>query len=405
VAVAGCSEFLTVPTPTVINSSAIDPVADAATLGNSAQQNFATAYGLLNMYTGWMAGEATVAETFPTRNEFGRREVVNTNSSITPDMWRPLSRSASSARNVLALALPTPTTNIVRAQAALFSAYSFQMMAETFCAGTVGGGAKITVPALLDSAIANFTLAIDVGRANGTATGTLYKSIAFVGRARANLQRGSTAAAATDADSVPAGFTYSLPYIDDAGNRTRLSNTYWQFIRDRGSISVNTAFRTGDSRLPFVNGASIGFAAQDASSGIFWVQQKWPGYGSAIRLASKLEADYIKAEATGGTAGQLALIAARRTAAGLPAYAGATDAASVLTEFFTQKGFDFWLEGKRLGDIQRYPTVAASAAQTQFIGLPPVGGTYFKPGFAQIGNAICTPVPFDETSTNKNYVP
>jgi hypothetical protein len=81
----------------------------------------------------------------------------------------------------------------------------------------------------------------------------------------------------------------------------------------------------------------------------------------------------------------------------LGAYAGAVDAASVMTELMTQKGFDFWLEGKRLGDFQRQPAA--------IIGVPVTGATYFKPGFAPIGAATCYPVPFAETSTNTNYVP
>src|SRR5256885_3856116 len=47
---------------------------------------------------------------------------------------------------------------------------------------------------------------------------------------------------------------------------------------------------------------------------------------------------------SGGTATQLAQVAARRAANGQPAYGGATDSNSVLTEFFTQRGFDFYLE-------------------------------------------------------------
>ncbi|MDP9143368.1 MAG: hypothetical protein M3N43_01465, partial [Actinomycetota bacterium] len=105
---AGCTEYLTVPDPTVIDVANLDPVADAALLAGSAQQNFAVAYGWLIMYSGWFVGESDVAETFPTRNEFGRRDVVAQNGSLSADVWVPLSRAAAASALVLALELPDP---------------------------------------------------------------------------------------------------------------------------------------------------------------------------------------------------------------------------------------------------------------------------------------------------------
>ena len=404
VAAAGCNDFLNTPNPTVIDADAIDPTADAAVLANSAQQNYAVYHGLGAMYSAWFTGEAIVAETFPTRNEFGRRDIVNVNGSLNTDVWVPLQRALSTSRFVMGLSLPTPTTNISLAQAALFNGFSFLSMAEQFCEGTFSvnpgtPGPRMNTNAMLDSAISSFNLAISVGRANGTATGVSYKNAAFVGLARAQLQRGNGAAAGTAADSVPAGFVFNMNYIDDLANRTRLANTMWQFTRDRGSISVGDFFRPtpADSRVPFQNGATFSpvLAAQDPLSGTFWVQLKFPGYASPIRLASRLEADYIRAE-VGNDAAKLALIAARRTAASLPAFTGTTPA-EILTEFFTQKGFDFWMENKRIADFRRAPAGVA--------GVPVPGSTYFKPGFAPVGNNTCYPVPFAETSTNPAFNP
>ena len=99
VATAGCNDFLTVKNPTVIEVTTLDPVNDAPVLANSAVQNFYTAYGWMIMYSSWMAGETDVAETFPTRNEFGRRDVVTSNTSLSGDVWVPLSQAAASARS------------------------------------------------------------------------------------------------------------------------------------------------------------------------------------------------------------------------------------------------------------------------------------------------------------------
>src|SRR5205085_2504953 len=55
--VGGCSNWLSVDNPGVIDQGALDPVADAPTLAKSAQQNFASAYGHLIVYSSWFTGE------------------------------------------------------------------------------------------------------------------------------------------------------------------------------------------------------------------------------------------------------------------------------------------------------------------------------------------------------------
>ncbi len=395
--VAACSGFLEVESPNVIDAAAVNPITDAVTLANSAQQSFQSALGWSIMYGAWFTGEAIVAETFPTRNEFGRRDVTTANGSHNGEVWFPLSQSMAGNHLVAELALnpalPTPDTNINLVRAHTWLGYGFVRMAESFCEGTVYGGPLLNTNAMLDSAIANFTVAITKATANGTATATTLGNVSRVGRARANLQRGNTAAAIADATAVPAGFSFSFNHLDDPGNRTRLSNRMWQFTFDRGSISVPASYQVSDPRVTYLLPGQHSLAAQDPNSGPFVVQQKYPAFTSPIRVASKLEADYIAAEAQ-GTAAQLSLVGTRRTAAGRPAYAGATDAASVLSEFMRQKHLDFYLEGQRLGDFRRN-----TAAVT---GVPVAGAAYFKPGFAPIGNQTCYPLPLAETDNNDN---
>ncbi|MDH5233534.1 MAG: hypothetical protein OEW77_01150 [Gemmatimonadota bacterium] len=387
-----CSDILSVKNPNVIDAGTVDPVQDALTLANSAQQSFASSLGWTNMYSAWFTGEADVAETFPTRNEFGRRDVVTSNGSHNSDVWFPLSQAAAGNHLVLGLALPTPTTNINYVRASTWLGYSFVVMAEQFCQGVVYGGPLLTTDNMLDSAIANFTNAITIGSANGTAAAVALANAARVGRARAYLQKGNKPQALIDANATPAGFNYSFSAIDDPANRTRLSNRMWQFTFDRGSISVSPAYRVTDSRIAYLPPPN-GYSPQDATTGPFYVQQKYPAFTSSYRVASKLEADYIAAESQ-TTTEQLALINARRTAGGQAAYGGATDASSVLTELMRQKHLDFWLEGKRLGDFRRNPNNVAN--------MPVPGAVYFKPGFAPIGNQTCYPLPLNETDNNPN---
>lgn len=392
-ATAACSEFVTVDNPNVIDISAIDPVRDAATLANSAQQNYAIALGWSIMYSSWFNGESIVAETFPTRNEFGRRDVSSGNGSLNTDVWSPLSLAAASTKIVLDLALPEPTTNINYARTALWRGYSYILMAETFCRGTVESGPALTTDAMLDSAVVHFSSAITIGTANGGAEAVSLANAARVGRARAHLQAGRNAQAASDAGSVPAGFSFNLAYADNLAQRTRLGNRMWQFTLDRGSIGVSEAFRVNDPRVAYLPPSGHTLTPQDPSTGAFFIQQKYTGFDKPIRVASKLEADYIAAE-VGSTAAQLAFIAARRSANAQPAYAGATDASSVLTELMWQKSLDFFLEGQRMGDFQRNPS--------NMTGVPVPGQPYFKPGFPNIGNGTCYPLPVAEEDNNPN---
>ena len=390
----GCTDFLTVQNPNVVDVSALDPVKDATTLAMSAQQNFAVALGWSVMYSSWFYGESIVAETFPTRNEFGRRDTNESNGSLASDVWAPISLSAASTKIVLDLALPNPTTNINYARAAVWRGYSFVIMQQDFCTGVVDGGPALTSAAMLDSAVANFTNAITIATANGTAEAIALANVARVGRARAHLQAGRGAQAAADAAAVPAGFSYTFPMVDNLAQRTRLGNRFWQFTSDRGSIGVADAFRVRpDSRVSYKTPTEHSLAPQDASTGAFFIQNKYPAFNTPVRVASKLEADYIAAEVAGTTA-QLALIAARRTAGGVGAYTGPTDAASVLKEFLWQKSLDFYLEGQRQGDWRRNPNAMT--------GIPVPGAAYFKPGFPAIGNKTCYPLPITEKDNNPN---
>ena len=393
---AACSDqFLQVTNPNVIDAATVDPTSAGNTLAASAQQNFATALGWLAMYSGYFTNEVNVSDTFPTRNEFGFRTVSDLNGSLNSDIWAPISLATASAKTVLDLTLPNPTTNISLARAATFRGFSILMMATDFCTGSLSSGPELTTAQLLDSAAFWFTRGNDVGKANGSADGLALANAALVGRARAKLQKGDNAGAAADAALVPAGFEYNMRYTDDQNSRTRLSNRLYQFSFDRGAISVAPWYRQTDPRVPFRAPGSGTAVGQDAVPGGFFQQAKFAGYASSIRLASKLEADYIAAEASANTATQLTLINARRTANNQAAYAGAVDAASVKTELFNQRALEFYLEGKRLADFRRSP---ASTATT----VTATGQPYFKPGYANTGSQTCYPLPRTERDNNPN---
>ena len=186
---SACSDkFLTVTNPNVIDASTVDPASSAGTLAASAQQNLAAAYGWMIMYSSWFTGEANVSDTFPTRNEFGFRNVSDLNGSLNADVWAPISLAAASAKLVLDLNLPTPTTNVNLARAAMVRGFAVLSIANDFCTGTLSDGLELTTAQLLDTAIVWFTKSIDVGNANGSTEAKAIANASLVGRARAKLQ-------------------------------------------------------------------------------------------------------------------------------------------------------------------------------------------------------------------------
>ncbi len=394
--VAACSDkFLAVTNPNVIDAATVDPTSGANTLSLSAQQNYVRAIGLMSVYGGWFTAEVNVSDTFPTRNEFGFRLISDLNGSLDADLWRPISVAIASGKTVLDLTLPTPTTNINLARAAAFRGFAILQMASDFCTGTLSSGPELTTAQMLDSASAMFDKAIAVGTANASTEGIALSNAAKLGRARAKLQKGDKPGASADAASVPAGFVYNLRYTDDLANRGRLSNQQYNFTFDRSSISVAPFFRNAtDPRVTYLGPGQTTLNGQDAVPGGFFQQTKFNGYAAGLRLASKLEADYIVAEASADPVAQTTFINARRAANAQAAYAGATDAASVLTELMTQKGFEFFLEGKRVADYRRNPTAVP--------GITPAGQPYFKPGYAATGNQVCYPLPRSERDNNPN---
>ncbi len=347
------------------------------------------------MYGGWFAGEIDVADTFPTRNEFGFRNIADVNGSLSGDVWNPLQVAIASTKLVLDLTLPNPTSNINIARAATFRGFGILHMATDFCNGDLSSGPKLTTAQMLDSATYWLNIARSTGLANASADGLNLANASALGLARARLQKGDNAGAIAAAALVPAGYNYNMTYLQDLNNQNRIENKIWQYTFDRSALSVPVGYQNGDTRTPFLTPAQTPLRGQDALPLGFFPQQKFTAYGTSIRLASRLEADYIAAEASADPVAQLALIATRRTAAGQPAYAGAADANSVLTELLYQYGQDFYLEGRKLAAYRRHPT--------NIKNFLPAGATYLKPGYANVGTQTCYPVPYVEYSNNPNY--
>lgn len=396
VAFAGCT--MDVANPGVIDATTFDPTADASTLSLSAQSNLYRALGSLIPFTGFLAQEVWVGAVRAETNEIGRRVATSNTSDINADIWTPLQRAI--ATNELAIETlakgTSAASDINLARAYMNAGFGLEIMAEDFCQGAFLVGPPLTPTQVGDTAIARFERALAIGGAAasaGVAEGTKVVNASNVGLARAYLQKKEYANAAAAAARVSASFVYNAIAVDDASNRG-LANGVHAYDVAGNYVVVPEAYRAmNDTRVPWKDS---GKKAQDTQLEYFQ-QLKYSGYATPIRIASGLEAQYIAAEAKlqqGDANAALALIAARRTVGGQPAFTGAGNAA-ILAELMDQRAREFWLEGKRLGDIIRNPT-----AITNF---PVTGAAFYKPSMGQYGSLTCLPVPLPEVLANPNF--
>ena len=392
-----CDNFFEVRTPGIIEAGTVDPVADGTMFSRSAFQTLASALGAMIVYTGWFSNEAWVGDTFPTRNEYGRRFVDFRNGTHSGEVWFPLLRGISQAEQVMEILGGESGQELNLARAALTSGYGLTLQAEAFCEGTMRGPANtpgnlMTTTQLLETAVNRFDQAIQLGSAAaGTEAGQIV-SAARVGKGRALLQLGRRAEAATAVSGVATGFVFNIPFVDDAGNRGRLGNGvyFYSFGGARESLVVPPHYREmNDPRIRFVD------AGKDAQDGVlrFWTQRKFDNWAAPIPLASGLEARYIEIEAGQNAATMLAFVNERRAVGG-QAPISTTNLQELMAELMAQRSRDFWLEAKRMGDWRRNPGMVPNI-------LPP-GDNYYKPAVGDVQSQTCLPLPFSECNANPN---
>lgn len=395
---AGCN--MDVTNPGVVDATRFDPAQDAAMLSLSAQSNLYRAVGSLNVFTGFVAQEVWVGAVRVETNEIGRRVATAATLDINTQIWTPVQRAI--ATNELAVQTlikgANAASDINLARAYMNAGFALELMAETFCQGVILTGAPLTPAQGSDTAIARFQQAIAIGTAAaaaGVAEGTKVVNASNAGLARAYLQKKDYAGAATAAAKVPNAFVYNAIAVDDASNRALANGVYTYDIGGRYLVVPPVYRAYDDPRVPWKD---AGNKAQDTQLQ-YYQQLKYPGYAAPTRIASTLEAQYILAEARllqspSDPSVALTLIADRRAANGQGAFAGTTTD-EILAELMDQRAREFWLEGKRLGDMIRHPAAIAN--------IPAPGTDFYKPAMGKYGDMTCLPVPLAEILANPNF--
>ena len=308
-----------------------------------------------------------------------------------PAVYQPLSRTRWLADLTLNNLAGWDTTQVpdkaaFEAEVAMYAGYTYTIFGEAMCTVAFDEGPELMPADAFNLAIQRFDQAIAAG-----ASGDLLNTV-LVGKARAQLNLGMTAAAAATVAPVPQGFSFSLDY-SNAEAVTR--NKQWEFNIDDENVTVAEPYRNvmyegvPDPRIEVIDEMTT-----NPQTGIaIFTSTKYPDASSPVELASWEEAQLIIAEAaieSGDFPTAVAIFDALHAAVGLPAYAGGLNATELMDQLIYERAAEMYLEGHHLQDLKRLN-----------IELYPPTGT--DDGFGgAYGNQICFDLPATEFQNNSN---
>jgi hypothetical protein len=446
-ALAACNQdkLLTAPTPDVVlpqnlTGASVLPNAYAAALGDfqvayagsggNVPGTFGATEGLVVM-SGLLSDELLDAETFPTRLEVDRRATNPVNGTML-SIFQLAQRARASTGLVAASFARYDPTNPQRAEIQALNGYTYIQFAEDYCNGvptstvnpdgTFTYGASQTGVALLNTAVAKFDSAITVAAAAG-ASGANALNLARIGKGRALLDLNLPDSAAKTVAAVPTSYVYNI-LADE--NTSRQYNGVYTFTVSSKRFTV--ANNEGGNGLPFVSANDPRVPVVRTGNGFdsstpFYRTPKYtslaqvPARGAATPLALGTEARLIEAEnalRNGDDATLLAKLNEARAAAktysdtptlpASPAPLTLADLGATATSrqnlLFSERAFDLYLTGHRLGDLRRLIRQYSRGSETVF----PTG--VYNPLGAAAGNTygpdVNFPIPFEETN-NPQY--
>lgn len=432
----GCSldSILEVNDPDVVSQEVVRDPANLPGIRNGVLGDFAVGYSgqggnteALVVSVGLFTDEMYHSGTFGTRREVDKRNIDIQNSGMTT-VFRNLHRARRAAETATELFAAGNPNSVSHAEVTNLAAYTYILFGENYCSGipfsrlkeddTFEFGAPQTTQQTFETALARFDQAMEIATA---AKSVPQQNLARIGKARVLVDLGRFSEAATLIQSVPTNYRYLVEHSD---NTTRQNNGVWAVTF--GTRRYGVAHREGSNGLPFRVGSSQDRASQDPrvpysrtnSRAVdapysHFFQQKYPERGSAVVLASGIEARLIEAEAAlnkGQSATYLPILNTLRATASLPALTDPGTSAGRVDQFFQERAFWLYLTGSRLSDMRRlvrqygrnpetvFPTGTYSRllyrAATGSSAVPDAqiparsDGTY--------GNDVNFPIPFDE---------
>jgi len=396
VTVTACDSLLDVTLPGQTPAEALDNPASSALLVSSAQGDFECAFSNYALLSGIVAGEIMGAQSSLSMIPYQRRNVRPIDTGFGEDgcggpsgLYTPLAVARFTADDAFQRLeafsdAEVPNRARLMARAALYGGFAYTIFGESFCSAAFDGGAEVQTSQIFELARDRFTTAIQLATQAGDDE-TL--NAALVGRARVLLPLGQPAAALADAEEVPEDF--ELVVTRSSAEQGRRNDIYVQNNQSRAQ-SIDVKFwdqewmTVSDPRVPVTNTGEKGI---DGLTDLA-VQGKYDSEGASIRLASGVEALLVIAEVEGGSRA-VDIINDLHDAAGIPGFTS-TDPAEILDHIIEERRREFFLEGRRMGDLRRFGGFSEAAG-----GVHPFNGD-------QYGGTQCFPIPDIERNLNPN---
>lgn len=416
------NDLLEAPDPDVISPGSVNSpeAAEALRIGAISRLRNITAGGEgAWMLGGLLTDEWKSGDTFLQRNETDQRAIQENNANVQ-GMMREIYRARTTAREAL-IGLqtykPTPTANL--GQMYFVMGFSEITLAESFCNGTPLGDASTGVPvygpplsnqAVFQLALAHFDSALTQSAATD-AFATGIRNSAAIGKARALMNLGQFAAAATAVASVPTNFMSTATFALTSGD-----NQIWSLNNSAKRWVVGDSFDVATTlipnALPFASagdprvkstGTSTGTSpagkAFDGSTN-FIRQELW-GRSEPTPIVSGIDARLYEAEAklqANDFAGMMTILNALRAAPQnlgvvstpvMPALPVPATRDAAINVLFREAAFWTFGRGQRLGNLRR---LIRQYQRSQANVFPT--GTFFKGG--TYGTDVNFPVTVDE---------
>jgi len=446
-AAAACSDYLNVVNPSAVDVAKLTDSTNANLLVNGAIAEFQSMYANTTQYGSLFSDESQNAHVNISFIQVDARSFTD-QLDIDRLLYGPIQRARYDGDTVAARLIgyegaTVAATDVRVARMLALAGMSLVVLAENYCSAPLQGGVPMTPAQLFAAAKPKFDSAITIGIASGDAAVAAGKSrasadsvvnLSLVGEARAALNLGDYATAATYASQVPSTFTayrvyyaegipttpglptnpiwgdVGSPQASSAANGTSVSGGF-SYIAGGLWLAMSAKFDTiTDPRMPHTPTRVRGM-----NTGNFFVANKpvsYGGYvppnpttlpggqamtpGASIRIASYKEAQYILAEASQGDAATLAFVNQERIANGRGPSTAVTPA-EILADLRDQRRREFYLDNHRVGDMRRY--------LTQYSVDEWPSGVYPNSAVPNYGSLTCFPLPNTETNANPNATP
>lgn len=426
-ALAGCDGLLDVENPQAIDAGNLDDPFYLTLLTNGVVGDFQRAYDDLVYYSAVFTDELRNHTTIVEEQLIDQRFVDPDNGTAAiayTQVQRARFLADSTVGRFKALRGDSASSDLRMARVLAYAGTTYNLLGEHYCGIPVNLSAPHTPAEIFrDFAIPRFNEAITVATAaraaaaaTTPATTTSTRAVAGadsiinlsrVGIARAALNLGDRPLAAQFAAQVPNDFVFRSFYSENSAEEN--SVIFGRMTAPIAASVTGTPFEgLRDPRVPLpdatetVQGGGRAFVPNSPTAYSTYTGTLPGGEftrAAAIRIASGLEAQYIRAEAEGPTATTLAFINARRALGGQAALPATVSLADFRVAVRDNRRRDLYMDAHRLGDLRRYKAQYGDIEDYNEFQR----GPYLGSATVEYANVECLPVNRGEINANPNY--